>query len=184
MPIKAPQKGDFLISEPFLPDPNFKRTVILLTEHNHEGSVGFVLNKNMHLSIEDTLEGFPEFDVPVYNGGPVQPETLHFIHKLENLEGCLHVIGDIYWGGDFDALKVLIDLGKVNKNEILFFIGYSGWSAGQLDMEIKEKSWIVSPAKEEFIFSNNTETLWQDILKTMDQKYAIMANFPEDPSLN
>ena len=77
-----PESGRFLISEPFLADPNFKRTVILLTEHGEEGSVGFVLNRPTKLTINNVLEDFPDFDAPLHVGGPVQQDTLHFIHRV------------------------------------------------------------------------------------------------------
>src|SRR4029077_16781585 len=100
-----PEKGKILISEPFLNDPNFKRTIILLAEHNEEGSIGFILNKPTNLKIKDTIEDFPEFDAIVYYGGPVQLNTLQFIHKAGDIiEGSLEIADGLFWGGSFDIL--------------------------------------------------------------------------------
>ncbi len=184
MAENTPQKGSFLISEPFLPDPNFKRTVIILTEHNNDGTVGFVLNKRMEISLHDAMEDFPSVDIPIYFGGPVQPDTLHFIHTIDILEGRHEIFDGLYWGGNFEALKAMAAKKFIKKENIIFFIGYSGWSPDQLDSEIKEKSWIVTPAKPELLFTDNQDDLWKTVLQSMDQKYSIIANFPEDPSLN
>lgn len=184
MDIKIPKKGYFLLSEPFLSDPTFKRSVILLTEHNKEGSVGFILNKDTGLNINELIDDFPEFNCKVFEGGPVQRDTLHFIHKMGDIiDDCHEVCEGVYWGGNFETLKTLIQNKIIKSNDILFFLGYSGWSPRQLRNEIKENSWILTPATQKFIFSKKLN-LWKDILKTLEQKYAIMANFPEDPSLN
>src|SRR5215204_6333021 len=99
-----PEKGRLLISEPFLPDPNFERTVVLLCEHNAEGSFGFVLNKPSAIKVNEVMEDFSNFDTVVFVGGPVQQDTLHFIHRNVNIENAIDIAENIYWGGDFESL--------------------------------------------------------------------------------
>jgi putative transcriptional regulator len=180
-----PGVGKILVSEPFLLDSYFKRSVILLGEHSSEGSVGFILNKPTDLVLNDALDDFPHFDVPLYFGGPVQTDTIHFLHTLgTRLEGSKKILPGIYWGGNLEMLKLLIETNQVNKQDIRFFAGYSGWEPKQLEDELKGKTWLVSSCKKEFAFSSNPDELWGQVLRTMGSQYAILANFPEDPSLN
>ncbi len=182
---QKPQKGKLLISEPFLNDPNFKRTIILLIEKNEEGCIGFILNKPTELKLKDAIEDYPDFDSTVYYGGPVQLNTLQFIHKAGDIiEGSMDIGNGLYWGGSFEQLKTLIAEGKVKAEDFRFFIGYSGWGEGQLEDEMKINSWIVADSKIEDIFSEEPDKLWREILKGMGKKFAILASFPENPSVN
>ena len=120
---EKPATGKILISEPFLNDPNFKRTIILLTEHSEEGSVGFVLNKPTDYRIHEVIEEFPEFDAIVYYGGPVQLNSLQFIYKGEDIiDGSLQIMPGLYWGGSFDILKTLIEAKAVSPADFRFFL--------------------------------------------------------------
>jgi len=180
-----PAKGKVLISEPFLNDPNFKRTIILLTEHGEEGSIGFVLNKPTDYRIHEVIEEFPEFDSVVYYGGPVQLNTLQFIYKGENvIDGSIEIMPGLYWGGSFDILKTLISSGAVSPRDFRFFLGYSGWIDGQINDELAINSWIVANSSIENIFSDEPDKLWRETLKGMGKKFAILASFPENPSVN
>lgn len=183
--IVKPKKGDLLISEPYLPDPNFERTVIYLCEHNEAGSFGFVLNKKSDLIAGDLLE-IDHFDHDVYIGGPVQQDTLHFLHKDEIiLEQKKEISNGICWGIDFDGLVGSIENKVFNPSTVRFFVGYSGWSAGQLMDEIKAKSWIVyEHATKEMVFDLNPDQLWQHALRKMGGKFKAISNYPLDPRLN
>jgi len=182
---QKPEKGKILISEPFLNDPNFKRTIILLTEHSEEGSVGFILNKRTDLTFNQALDEFPRFDAPIFFGGPVQLNALQFIHRAGNIvEGTLEIAPGLFWGGNFESLKDLIEAKHVNPRDFKFFIGYSGWDECQLMDEMKIGSWIVADSKLDDIFSDEPDQLWRDVLKNMGKKYAILASFPENPSVN
>lgn len=184
MTIK-PEKGKILISEPFLNDPNFKRTIILLTEHGDDGSVGFVMNKPTDYRIHEVIEDFPVFDSVVYYGGPVQLNTLQFIYRGENvIEGSIEISPGLYWGGSFDILKALITSNAVDASDFRFFLGYSGWIEGQIEDELKLNSWIVADTTIENIFSDEPDKLWRETLKGMGKKFAILASFPENPSVN
>ncbi len=179
-------KGDLLISEPFLPDPNFERTVILLCEHNEEGSVGFVLNKPSHFQLKDVVDEVQGFDVTLYSGGPVEQNTLHFIHKVNDQLSTYQTIKKgLYWGDNFEQLLTKINVKKVSPGDLKFFIGYSGWGSGQLESEIREKSWIIyKNATITQVFDTPPEILWRSVLKEMGGEYKVIANYPTDPRLN
>jgi len=184
--IEQPQKGDLLLSEPFLPDQNFDRTVILLCEHNEEGSFGFVLNKLSILKVDEVLQDIGSFEADLYVGGPVQQNTLHFIHDIEELKSGGQKIRDgLYWGGDFEILQDLMQKGKLISGGIRFFVGYSGWSEDQLQDEIDHNNWIIARGVHpSYIFNSSPETLWKSILEKMGGRFKIYANYPPDPNLN
>lgn len=182
----APEKGDLLISEPYLPDPNFERTVILLCEHDDNGSFGFVLNKKSHTSLPELVEEAEGFDSEVFVGGPVQQNTLHFLHNTPaTLKGDREIVEGVFWGIDFEGLLSAINTHQVEQDRVKFFIGYSGWSPGQLQEELEAKSWIVyKKATPELVFNRNPDELWQEALKSMGGKYRVISNYPTDPRLN
>ena len=180
-----PKAGILLIAEPFLKDPNFMRTVVFLCEHQEEGSFGFVLNKNYDSTLDQLVTELEDVKLPVYYGGPVQPDTLHFLHQLpELIPGGFEVADGIYWGGDYELVVSLLKKGELNINKIRFFIGYSGWSNGQLDDEMKEKSWLTVPAKPKIVFHRNLSEIWKDSLKELGGDYEQLINYPVDPQLN
>jgi putative transcriptional regulator len=180
-----PGKGKILVSEPYLPDPNFERTIILLCEHNDEGSFGFIMNKPSLAKLADVMQDLKDIDAPVFIGGPVQQDTLHYIHRLSNLEESIEVMDGIYWGGNFDQLVSLIETKQVAASDIKFFLGYSGWSVGQIEEELKEDSWIVSDqVNEELLFDIKAEAMWQYALKRMGGRFSVYSNYPQDPRLN
>ena len=178
-------EGNILISDPLLLDPNFSRTVILMVKHNEEGSLGFVLNDESKFSISQVVDDFPVFETNVFLGGPVGTESLFFIHTRNDIisEG-IEVINGLYWGGDFDELKNAISENKIKKEELIFFVGYSGWDKEQLDRELKEKSWIIADITTEEVMLQTGKYLWNSKLKKLGEKYKILSNFPADPSLN
>jgi putative transcriptional regulator len=182
---KIPEKGKILISEPFLPDTFFNRSVVYLTDHNPKGSVGFILNKKLDIKIADAVSGFEGWNEQLNMGGPVAPDTLHFLHNLGTLvPKSVHVEGDIYWGGDIDAIRDLIRSGSVSPAKIRFFLGYSGWSAGQLERELKENSWVIAKVKSEMIMNSRGADSWKRFLKSLKNKYRVWADFPESPEMN
>ena len=183
--VKTPEIGKLLISEPFLLDSYFKRAVVLLSEHGPEGTVGFILNKPTDLALNDALEDFPKFDTPLYFGGPVQTDTIHFIHTLgDKLEGSKEIMKGVYWGGNLETLKLMIETKQISEKNVRFFAGYSGWEPKQLEDELKGHTWMVTNCDENYAFSKEPEQLWGSVLKNMGSEYAVLANFPDDPSLN
>ena len=181
-----PERGDLLISEPYLPDPNFERTVILLCEHDDNGTFGFVLNKQANASLPDLIQEAGDFDSDVFVGGPVQQNTLHFLHRsAQNFSQDRKIVEGVYWGVDFDQVLSAINLNQISKEELKFFVGYSGWSPGQLMEEMEAKSWLVyKKATPELVFHPNPEALWQEVLQNMGGKYKAISNYPLDPRLN
>jgi putative transcriptional regulator len=181
----SPASGILLISDPFLKDPNFMRTVVLLCEHKEEGSFGFVLNKKYENTLDELVDELPDSKMPVYYGGPVETNTLHFLHQYpDEIPGSVEILKGIYWGGDFEMLIDKIKRREVDENKIRFFIGYSGWGQGQLADELKEKSWLTAEATKKLVFHKNYNEVWKDSLKHLGGDYEIMVNFPIDPQLN
>jgi len=180
-----PKKGRILIAEPFMDDPYFKRSVVLLTEHGENGAFGFMLNKPLEISINETIEDFPPFDAPIFIGGPVQSDSLFYIHTQGKIiEGSIKICENLYWSGNFEQLKQLIKDHQIFPHEIKFFIGYSGWDFKQLMDEIDDQSWIISNLKSRKIDELNDSNLWKNTLQKMGNKFSLLSNFPEDPSLN
>jgi putative transcriptional regulator len=180
-----PRKGRILISEPFLPGNYFNRAVILLVAYSKKGSVGFILNKKVDFQIQDYVTGFDDFDAGVYIGGPVSTDSIYFIHKRADLiPGSIQVLDDVYWGGDFEEMKRLVNLGIILPDEIRFFLGYSGWDGGQLEREIKENSWLVDDVESNLLLKELGAESWVKFVKKVGKQYSIWENFPENPSLN
>lgn len=180
-----PSKGKLLVAEPsILNDVSFNRSIILLSEHNDSGAVGFIINKPSEFTINDLI---PEIDsaIRVYNGGPVSKENLYFVHRLpKEIPNSVEIGDGIYWGGDFDKVQELLEKDSVNKNDIRFFLGYSGWSKAQLDDELETTSWKVIENKYKNIFGIPYKNFWKDEMMKFGGKYKIWANAPENPSLN
>lgn len=180
-----PANGILLISDPFLKDPNFSRTVVLLCEHNPEGTFGLVLNRSFNKELGDLVTDLEGISVPVYYGGPVQLDTLHFLHQLPNeIPGGQEISDGIYWGGDFDIVSSMLKKGTIDVTRIRFYLGYSGWSDGQLNDEMKEKSWLTVKANRKLIFHHDIQSIWKDALKQMGGQYEQLVNYPIDPQLN
>ena len=183
---ETPAKGKLLISDPFLSDGYFDRSVVLLCEHNTEGSFGFVLNNYLDIEFEDVADSFPNFETKISVGGPVSKENLFFIHTLgEKLPGSEKIVDDIYAGGDFEMLMDMIKGKAIDKNQVRFFIGYAGWSKGQLMDEIDDHAWVVTSIPSyESIMDIDDENLWASIMKKLGKKFSRMTKFPQNPNLN
>jgi putative transcriptional regulator len=180
-----PEKGRLLTSEPYLSDPNFERTLILLAEHNEDGTVGFILNKPSESHIADVMPDITNIDSPVFIGGPVQQDTLHYIHQIDGISESVPIIEGIYWGGNFDQILALIETRQIDEEDIKFFLGYSGWSTGQLAEEMKLNSWIVGNCvSREFIFNTEPEQMWRKSLQDLGGRFSMYSNYPVDPSMN
>jgi putative transcriptional regulator len=179
------EKGNVLISEPFLGDNYFRRSVVYMTENNEEGSIGFVLNKPVAANISEIVDDFPESDFTISIGGPVSNNTVHYIHTLgARVPDSVLVADGIYWGGDFDLIKDLIREGAVMPHELRFFLGYAGWSPGQLDGEMQEHAWLVGKISPRMVMQEVDPEFWKKTLAGYKNKYRAWANFPEDPGLN
>lgn len=179
-----PSKGKVLIAEPFMGDYYFKRSVILLAEHNEEGSFGMVFNKPLQIKINDLITDFPKFDADLFLGGPVKTDSLFYIHKFQDVADCIKINNDLYWGGDIDNIKDLIANNKLNKDNIRFFIGYSGWIPKQLDSELRMHSWVVTRSKTDILLKESPDLIWKKIVQGLGEDYAHWINFPVNPDWN
>jgi putative transcriptional regulator len=180
-----PLKGRILISEPFLEDEYFRRSVILLCEFNEEGAFGFILNNMMKIELSELIEGLDIEGFNISLGGPVQTNNLYFIHSSpELLPGSIEIIKGLYMGGEFETLKEQIAAGTINSEEIRFFLGYSGWSPNQLQDEMKENSWFVSNVDAEQVMAGNQKGFWNEVLSKMGGKFGMISKFPDNPELN
>jgi putative transcriptional regulator len=179
------EPGILLIADPFLKDPNFMRTVVFLCEHQEEGSFGFVLNRSYDYTLNELVSGLEDLKIPVFYGGPVQIDTIHFLHQYPDLiPGGYEITDGIFWGGDFETAINLIRNNQIDQHRIRFYIGYSGWGSGQLSDELKEKTWLTVQANRKIIFHKQTDEIWKDSLRLLGGDYEMMINFPIDPQLN
>lgn len=180
-----PAPGILLIADPFLKDPNFMRTVIFLCNHQSEGSFGFVVNKPFEQTLDELMDGFDGHPIPVFYGGPVQMDTIHYLHQYPDLiPNSQEVMEGIYWGGDFSVLGELVKTNQIEYNKVRFFIGYSGWGKDQLDGEITEKSWLTVAATPALVFHQNPDDIWKDSLEELGGEFSQLVNYPIDPQLN
>jgi putative transcriptional regulator len=183
--MQQPAPGILLIADPFLKDPNFMRSVVLLCEHKDEGTFGFVLNKAYEYSLDELVNGVEDLQLPVYMGGPVQMDTIHFLHQYpDDIPGSFKIVDGLYWGGDFETAIAAIRSGAIDAGGIRFFIGYSGWGSGQLGTELDEKTWLTAEATAGLVFHRQAGEIWKDALRHLGGEYEMMVNFPIDPQLN
>jgi putative transcriptional regulator len=178
--------GNLLLSQPFMLDPNFKRSVVLLCEHeNDKGSLGFILNKPLHMEIQELIADFPEIGSAVYFGGPVATDTIHYIHdKGELLEDSVEVSKGIYWGGDFEKLKFLIENKLILESNIQFFVGYSGWSEEQLLGELSSGSWVAAKMDSNYLFHKDENILWKKVMENKGDAYGVIGQMSDGHRLN
>lgn len=181
----APAPGVLLIADPFLKDPHFGRTVVFLCDHQPQGSFGFVLSRQLRSTLDELISGLPGCKMPVYYGGPVQPDTLHFLHQYPELIPEANAVAPgIYWGGNFETVTELLQSGRLHLDKIKFFVGYSGWGVGQLEEEMEEKSWITVSANRKLVFNTPCGEIWKGSLQLLGGEFARMINYPIDPQLN
>ncbi len=180
-----PKKGSVLISEPFSQDSYFQRSVVFLTEHTDNGSMGFVLNKSLDVNLNELIKGL-EIDkkIPVFLGGPVNVDTLFYLHTLSFIPDSYQVTDTVYLNGDFDFLKEYINNGGDIDGNIKFFFGYSGWSENQLKDELSENSWLVSIITDNELLTTKNKKIWEKTLSSLGAKYKKWTQFPKNPTLN
>ncbi len=177
--------GNVLLAEPFMLDPNFKRSAVILCEHTDEGSIGFIMNKPIKMNVDDLIEEFPEFISEVLFGGPVQTDTIHYVHNVGDLlEDSVQITQSLYWGGDFEKLKFLISSNLIKPHNIRFFIGYSGWSEGQLNDELNLGSWVLTDMDPNYLFNTEPDLLWQQAMENKGSTFSVIAQIPEFKTWN
>lgn len=177
--------GALLVAEPPMADPNFKRSVVLLCQHSDEGSFGLVLNKPSPMQLSEVSGLKLPAGLQLGLGGPVQPDSLHFLHPFgDEIDGALQIAEGIWWGGNMESLLEVIGDERVDALDVRFFLGYSGWGDGQLEEEVVDGGWIVLPATDSLVFSEGDDELWRQILRELGGEYALLSTFPDNPRMN
>ena len=179
-----PGSGKILLSDPFLDEDYFRRSVVLICNHNDDGTFGFVLNNYIDLNLNKVDENFPDLDVKISIGGPVETDSLFYIHEFKNVNDSFEIIKGLYFGGDYNELLENIAESK-NQNAVRFFLGYSGWAPQQLDEEIASHSWIVAEniVKHELLDTQNQD-LWKFFMEKQGGRFKTIANSPLNPNNN
>lgn len=188
------ESGTFLIASLGLEEPTFARTVVVILQHRPEElTLGVVINRplgereklypaeELH-NLADGLEGAS--GRMFYQGGPVEPRSLIFLHRVADLEDATPICEGLYTGGDLDTLRGRTEFATEEATCLRFYLGYASWAPGQLKAEISLGAWILSPGDSDQVFSEEPETVWHHVLHGMGGKYAAMSFIPEDPSLN
>lgn len=179
-----PEQGILLISDPFLNDYYFGRSVVLLAEHNKDGSFGLILNKPVDVRVNEAIKDFPSSS-RLFIGGPVKTDNLFVLHTLgKKIEESIKIMNGIYWGGNIDTIKQMLLDKKIKDDQIRFFIGYSGWVEKQLNNEIKEHSWVLAKSDASTLMHFDPELMWKNLLRSMGKEYLEWLNYPVDPLLN
>ena len=183
---KSFKKGTLLIADPnIFGDVFFNRSIILLVECNDENEiVGFILNKKLKYKLNDIISDI-KINFDIYNGGPVNQDNLYFIHNTPDLiSNSVKVSNNLYWSGNIVDAISLLNLRKIDKRNIKFFLGYSGWDRNLLEKELLEKSWIISKKTSKDIISGNLKTMWREKMIEFGGDYKYWSNSPADPTLN
>ena len=181
----SPSRGKVLISEPFLCDVTFGRSVVLLVDHNEEGSMGLIINKELPILLNDIINEFKYLDnIPLYKGGPICTDTLFYLHTLPDIPEAYPVNKGLYINGDFNAIKRYVLQGNPIEGKIRFFLGYSGWEQEQLKQEIIEHAWMVGNEEPSFLLNEKSKYMWSKSLQKLGSKYEVWSRFPQVPSLN
>ena len=176
--------GKLLIADPFLADSNFARTVVLLCEHGEDGTVGFVLNNRTDIAIGDLLPEISAAMLIVNQGGPVQTDTLHMVHRIPEVLGGNKVVDGVFWGGSYEVLQTILAGNTYDSDMLQLFVGYSGWSVGQLQEEIDQRSWIVTDFQPHILFGTDTDEMWKAAILSLGKEYEYLINLPINPQLN
>jgi putative transcriptional regulator len=182
---KRPKVGNILISDPFLDEDFFRRSVILICDHNEEGTFGFVLNNYLDIDLHEVDEEFPDINARISVGGPVETQNLFFIHGFgDEIEGSIRINDELCFGGEYEQVLKALEIPE-NKNKIRFFLGYSGWAKDQLKGELKENSWIVATNIEtQEILATENDQFWNYCLEKQGERFKTISKFPINPQDN
>jgi putative transcriptional regulator len=186
MATMEPAQGRLLISNPFLSDYFFRRSVVLLIDHGDDGSFGVIINKPMDFSVAEVTSSFPEARSTIFLGGPVKTDGLFYMHTLGSLiPDSMKIMDGLWWGGKQDVLEDFISSDPEKaKERIRFYLGYSGWVSEQLGSEIKSRSWLITEANSDEIIGGSAPDLWKQKVQSMGKPYDAWLRFPSDPSFN
>lgn len=181
-------KGHFLIANPVLPDPNFSRTVVLLCNHDDQGSFGLVVNKVANLQAAEIFSDIAllrNYHNKVYVGGPVSQSQLFYLCRSASpIPELDPVCEGVYLGMNYEMLEPVLDRVANPEENIRFYLGYSGWGAGQLAGEMDLKSWLTCSARDDFVFYSQEENIWAGVIKSMGKEYEYLTKAPVNPQWN
>jgi len=177
--------GVILVAPPVLIDPNFRRSVVFVCEHTSEGSFGLVLNHDVSLGMSELVDELSTFKDSVRIGGPVQLDTLHYLHRYgDELPGALEIADGIFWGGEITELQQLLVEQNPTSEDLRFFLGYAGWTDGQLEEEINAGGWLLLPPSKKLVFDVDPSSLWRDSMLALGGEFALLVNYPDHPNMN
>ncbi len=181
-----PTQGKVLISNPFLSDFFFYRSVVLLVDHSEDGSFGLIINKPLEFTLKDFTSQFEDAEKNVFLGGPVKTDGLFYLHTLGDVLSNSQLIFDGLWyGGNTETLNDLINIrGQEIWQQVRFYLGYSGWVTGQLDQEVENKSWVISNIDTEEIMGDHSKDLWQKKVRSLGKSFDPWLKLPADPTYN
>jgi len=178
-------QGEILVARPLLNDGDFKRTVVLLAEHNAHGSLGFIMNKPMFLTLKDVVPNVQDLPLPVYYGGPVAQNQLFYVHTAGKLiSESVHIQQNYYWSGNFTEILEGLKNKTILSEQIRFFIGYAGWGAGQLEAELDQKAWGKLDSYSAELINKHPDDIWPEQIARLGNNYQVFANVAQDPSMN
>lgn len=178
------EKGKLLVSAPFMTDGYFDRTVILLVEQDSHGSLGFILNRPLHVYLDDVVETLTDRRFILYNGGPVSLDKLFFIHTYGELISQSEPIGNgLYLGGSEKDMQSLHSEGLLDADHIRYYVGYASWAPGQLERELSEKAWVVSDFQENCVFASD-KSLWRSVVNGLGRPYHAWLDIPDKAYYN
>jgi len=174
--------GSILIAQPFWQDERYRRSVIIILNHDSAGSTGIILNRQTTISVKDALPAITR-NLPLNYGGPFDTHTISFIHTNPEVPEAIYLGNELFWGGDFEYLREMIRNGQIDFRKIKFFAGFVEWNEGELESEISESKWWKSEITSQGLFTASAEELWSHELLTDGNMYGMLDELP-DPSLN
>lgn len=177
--------GSVLVSEPLLQDYFFRRSVVLIIDHNEKGTLGVVVNKPIYIDINEVISDFASKLFPLFSGGPVAIDRVFFLHQLgDEISESEKIAGHVFWSGNEQEIAAYFRNPTFDESKIRAFLGYSGWEPGQLEKEIESGSWAVTDLNTDMIFEIDSSSLWNEVVKCLGEDFQVWLNFPNNPLLN
>lgn len=181
--------GLLLAAWPDLLDPNFMHGVVVMCQHSEEGAYGLVVNRDTNLTVSDLLPEHPLLggsDFPVHLGGPVDHSSMQFLHRVPSvIGGGVELTGTLWLGGELDQMADYVCTSPEEAREnVRVFLGYSGWGAGQLELELQSGSWLPAPTDLDAVFGPPGEGLWRRVVREASPEGESLGSLPPDPDWN
>jgi putative transcriptional regulator len=176
------EKGTLLIAQPFWPEEVYEHSAILILEHGIQGTTGVMLNKRSNLNVSDALPDLDSSQSLLF-GGSNDLKTVCYLHTNPHVPGSCYISANLYWGGDYDIIKALMNEKKFGPEEIKFYAGLVEWNTGQLEYEIWNNKWWLGSINSEELFTISDKDLWAIKLLATGHLYGLLNEVP-DPSLN